>query len=111
MLRIRVRKRSDELLTRIRNIPDFVKVGEENLANPPAPFAKVAIDALDGVDGKLISITASLVPVTTLKREELHEAVLAARTALKQYRSWLQNQLPELPQETALRREAYVFFL
>jgi len=105
------KKRSDELLTRIRNIPDFVKVGEENLENPPAPFAKVAIDALDGVDGKLISMTASLVPVTTLKREELNEALRAAGTALKQYRSWLQKKLPELPQETALGREAYVFFL
>jgi len=105
------RKRSDELLTRIRNIPDFVKVGEENLANPPAPFARVAIDALDGVDGKLISMTASLVSVTTLKREELNEALLAAGTALQQYRSWLQKKLPELPQETALGSEAYVFFL
>ena len=105
------RKRSDELLTRIRNIPDFVKVGEENLANPPAPFAKVAIDALDGVDGKLISMTVSLVPVSTLKREELDEALREAGTALKQYRAWLQKKLPELPQETALGREAYVFFL
>jgi uncharacterized protein (DUF885 family) len=105
------KKRSDELLTRIRNIPDFVKAGEENLGNPPAPFAKVAIDALDGVDGKLISMTVSLVPVSTLKREELDEALREAGTALKQYRAWLQKKLPELPQETALGREAYVFFL
>src|SRR5213594_224793 len=105
------KKRSDELLTRIRNIPDFVKAGEENLENPPAPFAKVAIDALDGVDGKLISMTVSLVPVSTLKREELDEALREAGTALKQYRAWLQKKLPELPQETALGREAYVFFL
>ena len=105
------KQRSDELLTRIRNIPDVVKAGEENLENPPAPFAKAAIDALDGVERKLVGMTASLRPVTTLKRGELYGALQEAGEALEQYRSWLERKLPGLPHQTALGREAYVFFL
>jgi uncharacterized protein (DUF885 family) len=105
------KNRSEELLLRIRDIPELVKAGEANLENPPAPFALVAIDALDGVSEKLVSMTVSLAPATTLKSEELHEALGAAGTALEQYRAWLQKKLPELPQKTALGPEAYSFFL
>ena len=105
------KSRSDELLLRIRDIPEIVKAGEANLENPPAPFAMVAIEALDGVAGKLVSMTASLAPATTLKSEELQEALGAAGSALEQYRAWLQKKLPELPQKTALGRDGYLFFL
>jgi hypothetical protein len=105
------KKRSDELLTRIRDIPGMVEAGQENLENPPAPFAKVAIEALAGVKERLAGMTASLAPVTTLKPGELDEALKAAGTALDEYRAWLEKKLPGLPQGTALGREAYIFFL
>ena len=35
--------RSREILTRIENIPSILQQGEANLANPPTPFASVAI--------------------------------------------------------------------
>jgi Bacterial protein of unknown function (DUF885) len=105
------KSRSDELLTRIRDIPGIVKAGEANLRNPPAPFSKVAIDALAGVKGKLTTLAASLAPVTTLMPEELDEALRAAGTALEEYRAWLEKGLPGLPQDTALGGDAYRFFL
>jgi uncharacterized protein DUF885 len=103
--------RSRELLTRIRNIPQILRDGEINLESPPAPFAKVAIDALAGVEEKLVGMTPSLAPVTTLKPAELAAALAEAGTALKEYRSWVQKQLPESPQHTEVGREAYIFFL
>jgi hypothetical protein len=105
------KKRSDELLVRIRNIPEIVHAGEANLENPPAPFTRVAIEALDGISGKLTSMAPSLAPATTLNYDELGEGLRAAGSALEQYRGWLQKKLPELPQTTALGREAYAFFL
>jgi len=102
---------SKELLTRIRNIPEIVKAGEANLERPPAPFAKVAVDQLDGVKAKLAGMTASLAPVTTLKAAELDAALADAGNALEEYRGWLQKKLPELPEKTAVGREAYEFFL
>jgi hypothetical protein len=103
--------RSRELLTRIRNIPQIVRDGETNLENPPAPFAKVAIEALADVREKLAGITHCLAPVSTLEPAELAAALAEAGTALEEYRSWLQKKLPESPQHTEVGREAYNFFL
>ena len=104
-------QRSRELLIRVRNIPEIVKDGAANLEKPPAPFARVAMEALDGVQLKLAGMGASLAGVTTIKREEWDAALGMAGTALDDYRSWLEKQLPELPEKTEVGREAYVFFL
>ena len=45
--------RSREILTRIQNIPAILDQGMANLGKPPAPFASVAIEALDGVSDRL----------------------------------------------------------
>src|SRR6266487_3811571 len=102
---------SREILTRIENIPSILQQGEENLANPPGPFATVAIEALDGVRERLQKMAAALLGSTTLKGQELNSAVEGATDALEKFRQQLQEKLPSLPQETALGRDAYVFFL
>jgi uncharacterized protein (DUF885 family) len=104
-------QRSRELLTRIKNIPEIVREGEANLENPPAPFARVAVDALAGVKTKLRGMTASLAPRTTLQPAELAQALGEAGTALEVYRGWLAKKLPELPEKAEVGREAYLFFL
>ena len=103
--------RSRELLVRVRNIPEIVKVGEINLEKPPAPFARVAMEALDGVKAKLVGMGAALSGVTTIKREEWDVALDQAGTALDEYRGWLQKKLPESPEKTEVGRDAYIFFL
>jgi uncharacterized protein (DUF885 family) len=104
-------KRSQELLTRIRNIPQIVTDAETNLENPPAPFAKVAAEALEGVAAKLSGMTESLAPVTTLEAGEWAQALAEAGKSLEQYRAWLLEKLPQLPRQAALGRQAYVYFL
>lgn len=103
--------RSREVLTRLRNIPAILESAKANLKNPPAPFAKVAAQALDGIRASLQKMATSLQPVTTLKAEELNESTAQAATALEEFRARLLQQLPLLPAETALGREAYLFFL
>jgi uncharacterized protein (DUF885 family) len=103
--------RSREILTRMENIPSILQQGVENLENPPAPFATVAIQNLDGVREHLHKMASALVGSTTLKEQELNSATERAADALEKYRSWLQEKLPSLPQETALGRDAYIFFL
>ncbi|MFZ3375822.1 MAG: DUF885 family protein, partial [Chthoniobacterales bacterium] len=102
---------SREILTRIENIPTILQQGEENLTKPPAPFASVAIQALDGVRERLHQMATALLSATTLKDQELNGAADRAAAALEHFRSRLQKQLPSLPQQTALGRDAYVFFL
>jgi uncharacterized protein (DUF885 family) len=103
--------RSREILTRLENIPAILKQGESNLDKPPAPFAAAAIQSLDGVRDRLRKTAEALAPKTTLKEQDLRAAADRAGEALEQFRVYLQRLLPSLPQETALGRDAYVFFL
>src|SRR5256714_477598 len=103
--------RSREILTRIENIPSILQRASENLDKPPAPFATVAIQALENIRPRLHQMATALVRSTTLKEQELNSATDRAADALEKFRQGLQQELPSLPNETALGREAYVFFL
>ena len=104
-------KRSREIVTRLENIPAILKSAKANLTNPPAPFATVAIQALDNIRARLQDMARALRPETTLKEAELNSATDRAADALDAFRQHLQQQLPSLPAQTALGRDAYVFFL
>jgi uncharacterized protein (DUF885 family) len=104
-------QRSREILARVENIPAILQQGEANLASPPAPFAAVTIQALDGVRDRLHKMAVALRRSTTLKEQELNSATDRAADALEHFRQRLQEELPSLPKETALGRDAYVFFL
>ena len=103
--------RSQEILTRIENIPGILESAAANLENPPAPFAVVAIEGLEGIRPKLLAAMKSLRPATTLSEKALTDSAMQAGDALEKFRAQLQERLPKLPQETALGREPYLFFL
>jgi hypothetical protein len=103
--------RSREILTRIENIPSILRQGTENLDNPPAPFATVSVQNLDGIRERLRKMATALVRSTTLKQQELNGAIERAADALEKFRGQLQEKLPTLPRQTALGRDAYLFFL
>src|SRR5256714_13113193 len=102
---------SREILTRIENIPSILDQATQNLEKPPAPFARVAVQALENVRPHLHQMASSLARSTTLKEQDLYAATDRAADALEKYRTSLQQLLPSLPNETALGRDAYVFFL
>jgi uncharacterized protein (DUF885 family) len=102
---------SREILTRIENIPSILQQGAENLDKPPAPFATVTIQALDGIRDRLRKMAGALAGSTTLKEAELNDACEHAADALEKFQQQLKEKLPNLPQQTALGRDAYVWFL
>ena len=63
--------RSREILARIENIPSILQQARENLENPPAPFATVAVQNLDGIRDRLRTMANALVGLTTLKPQEI----------------------------------------
>src|SRR5438093_932868 len=103
--------RSREILTRIGNIPSILQQGVVNLDKPPAPFATVAIRALENMRPRLRQMATGLLKSTTLKEQELNSAIDRAADALDLFREKLRQMLPSLPNETALGSDAYVFFL
>jgi uncharacterized protein (DUF885 family) len=127
---------SREILTRIENIPRILQQGSENLESPPAPFASVAVQNLDGIRERLGKMASSLAPATTepagaerhgressreyasreasvstLNPDNLNSACERAADALEKFQQQLKDKLPKLPPETALGRDAYVWFL
>jgi hypothetical protein len=104
-------RRSGEILARIENIPAILQQAAQNLVNPPAPFATIAVQNLVGIRERLHKMAVSLVGLTTLKEQELNGAVEHAADALENFQQQLNDKLPALPQQTALGRDAYVFFL
>jgi uncharacterized protein (DUF885 family) len=103
--------RSREILTRIDNIPSILERGAQNLEKPPAPFARVAVAALENVRPHLHEMASALAKSTTLKEQELYAATDRAADALEKYRAHLQQLIPSLTNETALGRDAYIWFL
>ncbi len=103
--------RSREILTRIENIPAILETATANLTNPPAPFASVAIQALEKIQPRLEKMATALQPSTTLSKAELDAATGRAADALEKFRERLQKELPSLPTQIALGRDAYLFFL
>ena len=102
---------SREILARIENIPSILHQGAENLDKPPAPFATVAIQAMENIRPRLHRMANSLAKSTTLKEEELNSATDRAADALERFREKLREMMPSLANETAVGRDAYVFFL
>src|SRR2546423_4400601 len=103
--------RSREILTRIENIPSILQQGIVNLDKPPAPFATVAIQALENIRPHLRQMATGLLKSTTLKEQESNSAIDRAADALDRLREILREMLPSLPNVTALGSDAYVFFL
>src|SRR5947208_7468966 len=103
--------RSREILTRIENIPSILQQGVENLNTPPAPFATVAVQALENIRPRLHQMATALLKSTTLKKQELNSATDRATDALEHFREKLREMLPSLPNEIALGRDPYIFFL
>jgi uncharacterized protein (DUF885 family) len=102
---------SREILTRMENIPSILQQASENLESPPAPFAAVAAQNLDGIRDHLRTMTSAIVGSSTLKPEELKAATGRAADALEKFRQQLKDMLPKLPQQTALGRDAYIWLL
>src|SRR5262249_26316385 len=103
--------RSQEILTRIDNIPSILDQGTQNLQKPSARFARVAVGALENIRPHLHEMASALAKSTTLKEKDLYAATDRAADALEKYRNDLQKRLPSFPSQTALGRDAYLFFL
>src|SRR3989440_37946 len=102
---------SREILTRIDNVPSILEQAAQNLEKPPAPFVRVAAQALENIRPHLHEMASALARSTTIKEPDLYAATDRAADALEKFRNYLQQLLPTLPNETALGRDAYVFFL
>lgn len=102
---------SRETLARLNSIPAILEQATKNLSSPPAPYAQMAIDSLAGIRPKLEKMASTLAPQTTIAAAIWQASAEKAAASLEQYRAWLEKMLPTLPQQSAIGREKYVWFL
>jgi uncharacterized protein DUF885 len=103
--------RSHEIVVRLENIPSILEDAKANLNHPAAPFAKLAIDALANIRPELARVEEGIKPLLSADaQQQLGPAIAAATKALQSYRGWLEQRLPAMTEQTAVGRDAYVYF-
>ena len=104
--------RSQQIIATLRSFPRTLEAARKNLTEPTAPFAGLALERLKDPRTLLVNSTAALKPLLAADAaRDLEWAADAAVPALQSYRVWLTEKLPSLPKETAVGRDAYLFFL
>lgn len=105
-------KRARNIILRLKSIPATVEHAKQNLTDPVAPFADIALRSLRQVRRRLTetaSALKSLIPKSM--HQDLDGATVAAATALEDYARWLQERRSAMSFEFSVGREAYLYFL
>jgi uncharacterized protein (DUF885 family) len=109
--------RSREIVARMQDIPKILSDGEANL-HAARPFAQLAINSLGHVRPELQEVQREVGPMLhrdALQAEDLSAEFQAATekaiVALEAYRAWLQKHLQSMPENAAVGRANYEFFL
>jgi hypothetical protein len=105
--------RSNEIVSRLENIPSILDEARASLTDPVGPFAKLAIDSLNDVRGRLGTVKKEVTPLLSGSKAKtaFGPAVDNAITALESYRSWLEQQMPAMKGKPSVGRDGYMFFL
>jgi len=109
--------RSREIVQRMQEIPAIMDDGKANL-HAVRPFAILAIESLQQIRPDLERVEREVAPMLH-KHESVDESPAAkfkaatekAILALESYRTWLQARLDTMPDDAAVGRENYEFFL
>jgi hypothetical protein len=106
-------RRSRDIIRHLQSFPNTVTAAKENLADKAIrPFALAAFEKLVAVRSGLTKVGTELGPLLSgVSPQEFNEAVRAAITALESFHDWLNQQLDRMTEETAVGRDAYIYFL
>jgi uncharacterized protein (DUF885 family) len=104
--------RSMQTVAMLASIPRTLTSAKQNLTEPAAPFARIALAQLQDIRPRLLKSVAALKSLLDPESSRNLESVgEQATAALESYRDWLNQRLPTMRMETALGRDNYVFFL
>ena len=104
--------RQKQVLSRLERIPATLNDARANLADMRAPYVRVTLHTLDGIEAHLQRFKDAMQPqLTSENKATFDKDVTAAQEALVSYRTWLQSKAKGLPEKTAVGREGYLYFL
>ena len=105
--------RSRTIIKVLKSFSATVANAGENLpGNAIKPFALAALEKLVAVRSRLTKIGTELGPLLSgISPQEFNQAVTDAIAALESLHDWLNTNLDQMKDETAVGRDAYVYFL
>jgi uncharacterized protein (DUF885 family) len=104
--------RAEQIESRLAHVARVSEWARANLDQARQPFARLAIDTLDGIEPRLATVARELEAVVPAShRGRLSGPAAAAGRALAEYRAWLQQRLASMPADTAVGRPGYLTFL
>lgn len=105
--------RSSAIIRYLQSFTKTVADAKENLAGQAVkPFALAALEKLVAVRSRLTKVGTELGPLLSgVDPQEFNQSVTDAITALESFHDWLTAELDGMTEETAVGREAYIYFL
>jgi len=105
--------RNRQIVRALQSFPATVANAKENLAGKAIrPFALAALEKLVAVKSRLTKVGTELGPfLSGVHAPEFNQAMTEAINALESLHDWLNAELPKMSGETAVGREAYLYFL
>jgi uncharacterized protein (DUF885 family) len=104
--------RQNQLLSRMERIPATLAAARENLTGMRGPYVRVTRSSLKGIEERLDRYEAATLPeLSETNRERFRKDVATVKDALVSYRSWIESKAAGLPENTAVGREGYLYFL
>jgi Bacterial protein of unknown function (DUF885) len=105
--------RSREIILGLQSFSATVENAKENLkGHAIRPFALAALEKLVAVRSRLTKVGTELGPfLSGVSPKEFNQAVTDAITALESFHDWLNGELPQMTEATAVGRDAYIYFL
>ena len=105
--------RSHAIVGCLESFSATIASAKENLAGKAIkPFALAALEKLVAVKSRLTKVGTELGPLLSgVDPKEFNQSVSDAITALESFHDWLNAGLEGMTEETAVGREAYVYFL
>src|SRR6185436_3478147 len=105
--------RSRAIVRYLQSFPATVAAAQANLTGHAIkPFAVAALEKLVAVRSRLTKVATELGPfLTGINPKQFNEAVTEAIKALESFHDWLRAELDGMTEETAVGRNAYVYFL
>lgn len=105
------KSRASQLARRIASIPGTIESARGNLVRAEGPLARLAVSRLGDIRERLTAAVRDVKPLLPPGSDSLDSPAERAVAALEGYREWLGNRLPSLRAQTAVGREAYLFYL
>jgi len=106
------RKRAVAATARLKQMPAMLEQAKQNLKQPVAVYAKLAIESARSIDPlfteSLMTLSGDLSPA---EKTELVSARDAALTSIHEFADWLEQRLPNMVAFTPMGEDNYNYFL